>query len=110
MKRKPVEVTWEQLLAAIEDQRPEMLRVGDAQPVNPREQLVVEAICRRAFACRRAFCEVDLNVCVASPDQQGPDGVYIAYCPPGNAVEFMGPAACAAAHAYCVGIDFGGDT
>jgi len=106
MKRKPVEVTWEQLLAAIEDQRPGLLRVAcvEGRSDDPRAQLVLEAICRRAFGA------VDLNVCVASPDQQGPDGVYIAYCPPGNAVEFMGPAACAAAHAYCVGIDFGGDT
>jgi len=107
VRRKLVNITWEELVAVINRQRPELLYVGDGsvaassyQPVNPREQLVIEALCRRAFDA------VDLNVCVASPDRQSPDGAYIAYRPPGNAMEFMGPAACAAAHAYCVGIDF----
>jgi len=108
-KRKTVNITWEALVATINRQRPELLYVGDRsvaansyQPISAREQLVVEALCRRAYDA------AEPNVYATTPDRQSPDGAYSAYRPTGsNAIDFLGPAACAAAHAFCVGIDFG---
>jgi len=106
MKRKPVEVTWEQLVATIEGQRPELLRVAcvEGRSDIACAQLVVEALCRREFD------DVKRYYCVAGPDGAGPDGAWFAYrVELGNRV-FVGPTACAAAHAYAAGIDLRGDT
>jgi len=111
VKRKPVEVTWEQLVAAIEGQRPEMLRVacvGGRSDI-ASAQLVLEALCRRAFDAgeQNVVANTDGVCSVAGSMERGSGGAWCAYRSEGGNRVFVGPAACAAAHACAVGIDFG---
>ena len=111
MKRKPVEVTWEQLVAAIEGQRPEMLRVacvGGRSDI-ASAQLVLEALCRRAFDAgeQNVVANTDGVCSVAGSMERGSGGAWCAYRSEGGNRVFVGPTACAAAHACAVGIKFG---
>jgi len=108
VKPKPLEVTWEELVAAIKQQRRELLRVdglvvsSSSGPVSARAQLMVEALCRRAFDdVKRYYCVADPAVA----DHLGE--AWSAYCVWGDNRVFVGPTACAAAHAYAAGIRFG---